>query len=311
MIESTLPGLLVMPLALAVDLIFGEPPTRVHPVVWMGQLLKFAQSKWHAVTPHAQVVEGALWWLLGAVCITGSASIVAYLVTRLPSWLEVTLLAILLKPLFSLRSLLNAVRAVQYPLIALNLAEARRLLSWHLVSRDTSALSEHEIAGAVIESLFENLSDSVIAPLLCFLIGGLPLVALYRFANTADAMWGYRTPTLEYAGKVAAHADDLLNLIPARITGLCLALASQRLESWRVMLRDGMVTASPNAGIPMAAGAGALGVRLEKRGVYALNAQARVPQADDVTAALTLARSALIVFFTIIGIGVIVATSIS
>ena len=293
---------LVVVIAVLIDVAFGEPPSRAHPVVWIGNWFHFARARWRASTPTTQFLEGALWWIAGAVLVTGTAWLAANWLTRLPIpvWLEGLLLALLLKPLIALRSLFAAVRAVRRPLEQGDVPEARKLLSWHLVSRDTTALCEDEVAGAAIESLFENLSDSLIAPLLCFLIGGLPLAALYRYANTGDAMWGYRTSALEYAGKFAARMDDLLNLIPSRITGACIALASLRLGAWRAMLRDGLRTASPNAGVPMAAGAGALGIRLEKRGVYALNPAARPPETADLTRALRLAGWAFGVFVTLI-----------
>ncbi|CAM3174414.1 Cobalamin biosynthesis protein CobD [Deinococcus saxicola] len=196
---------------------------------------------------------------------------------------------ILLKPLLARRALFAAVDEVHAALAADNLPEARRLLAWHLVSRETSELTACEVAGAAIESLAENLSDSVVAPLLCFRAGGLPLAALYRYANTADAMWGYRTPDLEYAGKVAAHADDVLNLAPARLTALCTLLVSGG-RGLGVWARDRRNTASPNAGHPMSAFAGALGVRLDKRGVYILNVGGRMPEAADLLRALKLAR---------------------
>jgi adenosylcobinamide-phosphate synthase len=307
-------SVLVVSLAVALDLVFGEPPSRLHPVVWMGNMLKFLRSTWRSNSPRGQFLEGAGCWILGAVVVLavvlavmlavvmGLVGLLSSAVQKLPislEWLEVPLSAVLLKPLFSIRSLFAAVRAVQLPLEGLDLPEARKMLSWHLVSRNTHELPTDQVAGAAIESLFENLSDSIIAPILCFVIGGLPLAALYRFANTADAMWGYRTPPLEYPGKWAAHADDVLNLIPARVTGCCIALASFTLEGWKVMLRDGLKTASPNAGIPMSAGAGALGIRLEKHGVYALNENARAPQPSDLAPALNLAKAALGVFFGI------------
>ncbi|MDV6376512.1 adenosylcobinamide-phosphate synthase CbiB [Deinococcus arenicola] len=273
-------------LALALDLL-GEPPVPLHPVVWMGNYLKAARGRWRAETPPDQLREGAAWWALGAAASAGAGT----LAQRLPSgwpghWI---VQGILLKPLLARRALFSAVGEVHTALARDDLPEARRLLSWHLVSRDTSELTASEVAGAAIESLAENLSDSVVAPLLCFRAGGLPLAALYRYANTADAMWGYRTPELEYPGKVAAHADDVLNLAPARLTALCTLLASGG-RGVGVWARDRRNTSSPNAGHPMSAFAGALGVRLDKRGVYVLNAGGRVPQAADLPRALHLAR---------------------
>ena len=165
------------------------------------------------------------------------------------------------------------------------------MLGWHLVSRDTATLSAGEVYSATIESITENLSDSLIAPLFYFVIGGLPLAALYRYANTADALWGYRTAELERFGKAAARVDDLLNLIPARLTALLLVIACLPLHmDWRraihVWRRDGMITPSPNAGQPMSVAAGALAVRLGKQGVYDLGAEFALPQQADVQRAL-------------------------
>ncbi|ADV67738.1 cobalamin biosynthesis protein CbiB [Deinococcus maricopensis DSM 21211] len=230
---------------------------------------------------------GARDWAAGAA--------VAYAVGRALGGWHWLLDAPLLKTLLARKALFDAVGEVGAALRAGDLPAARRLTAWHLVSRDTAQLSAAEIAGAAIESLAENLSDSVVAPLLAYRAGGLPLAALYRYANTADAMWGYRTPELEHAGKVAARTDDLLNLAPARLTAVCALLATPLAglsgavahRAWR---RDARTTDSPNAGHPMSAFAGALGIRLTKRGQYALNAGGRDPEPGDVDRALRLAR---------------------
>ncbi|WP_221090946.1 CobD/CbiB family cobalamin biosynthesis protein [Deinococcus aquaedulcis] len=271
-------------LALALDTL-GEPPTRWHPVVWMGTYLGFARRRWRPAPPAGQLVQGAASWALGA----GLAAAGGHLAGRWPWPVQ----AAVLKPLLARRALFAAVGEVHAALQRGDLPEARRLLAWHLVSRDTSDLSASEVAGAAIESLAENLSDSVVAPLLAFRVGGLGLAATYRLTNTADALWGYRTPALEWPGKVAAHADDLLNLAPARLTALCALLAGGRRASWPVWLRDRRATPSPNAGHPMSAFAGVLGLRLDKRGVYVLGAGGRPPTPDDLPPALALARRTL------------------
>lgn len=193
----------------------------------------------------------------------------------------------LLKPSLSLRALLDAGMQVERALWAGELSEARRLLAWHLVSRDTTSLSASEVAGAAIESLAENLSDGLVAPLLAYAAGGLPAAYVYRFINTADAMLGYRTSELEWFGKAAARTDDALNLAPARITAALIALAARSgggssRAAARIALRDHARTASPNAGWPMAAMAGALGVRLDKRAAYTLHAQGTAPSWSDI-----------------------------
>ena len=123
-----------------------------------------------------------------------------------------------LKPALSLAPLIEAATDVQRALQRGHLIEARRLLGWHLVSRNTNDLSPAEVAGAAIESVAENLSDSVVAPLIAFRVGGLAGAYAYRMLNTADAMLGYHTPELEWFGKAAARADDIVNLLPSRVT---------------------------------------------------------------------------------------------
>ena len=203
------------------DIRFGEPPTRVHPVVWMGRYLGLKEGVLSVSSlPLPRLALGAVFVLVGA----GSCGILAWGVTRalspLPWPVELALTAALLKPLFSVSDLLDAGRVVQQALEQHDLPEARRLLAWHLVSRDTADLSEHEVAGAAVSSLAENLTDSVVAPLFYFALFGLPGAAVYRFVNTADAVLGYRTAELEYFGKFAAHADDVLNYVPARLAAL-------------------------------------------------------------------------------------------
>ncbi|MBI5166872.1 MAG: cobalamin biosynthesis protein CobD, partial [candidate division NC10 bacterium] len=183
--------------------------------------------------------------------------------------------AFLLKMTFSLRGLIRAALEVQRPLVAGDLDRARRLLSWHLVSRDTSRLEEAQVASATIESIAENLTDSLIAPLFFYVFFGLPGAFAYRFLNTADAMLGYRDGYRDNLGKGAARLDDLANYIPARLAALFMVIGAWMARenvhgAWRIMRGHHGRTASPNAGWTMAAMAGALGVTLEKVGCYSL-----------------------------------------
>ena len=198
----------------------------------------------------------------------------------------VVLDALALTCLLSVRGLVSAAREVAAALRGSDLAAARRAVGYHLVSRPTAELDEGHVASAAVESVAENLTDSLVAPALFFLAGGLAGAAVYRVVNTADAMFGYRAGPLEYFGKVAARLDDLLNLIPARLAGLSLvvgaALAGESGRgALRALWRDRRRTASPNAGWTMAAMAGALGLTLEKPGAYRLGAGA-LPAAADV-----------------------------
>lgn len=261
--------------AMMLDAWFGELPHRLHPVAWIGRYLKLAGKRIVTLAPLNGFLAGALYWLLGAVSFTGTSWFVEQSLHPLPPWTQWLALALLLKPLFALRLLVREVRAVETAL-AVDLPAGRRQLS-RIVSRDTSRLSATEVRESALESLSENLSDSVVAPLFWFALFGLPGAALYRFANTADAMWGYRG-NWEWAGKWAARADDLLNLVPARLTALALLCTRPgAFRTIRVLRREAAKTPSPNSGWPMAALALSHGIRLGKPDVYVLNAEGAAP----------------------------------
>ncbi|HEU4622624.1 MAG TPA: adenosylcobinamide-phosphate synthase CbiB [Burkholderiaceae bacterium] len=285
----------VVVFAWCIDHACGEPSARFHPVVWMGGYLRRAGHRLPALAPRWALVGGALAWSVGAALVVAIACLIEVGLTHVLApladaarvTLTILLLGLVLKPMFAWRMLRDEVLAVERAL-DIDLAAASQRLS-RLVSRDVHALGETDIREAAIETLAENLNDSVIAPLWWFAIAGLPGAALYRFANTADAMWGYRG-RWEWAGKWAARADDVLSWIPARLTAGALLVLSPR--HWPACAREAKRTPSPNGGWPMSAVALALGIRLTKPGVYALNANARSPRQGDVAAAVRLARRA-------------------
>jgi adenosylcobinamide-phosphate synthase len=266
-------------LAMLIDRWWGEPPAGLHPVVWMGNYLKYAGKGLPDRGPVMAFFLGTAYWLAGAALVAAAYAYAGLMLAKLPLWLDLVLTAVLLKPLFALRMLLGEVAAVERAL-AQGIESGRSRLAL-IVSRDTAQLDASEVRESALESLGENLSDSLIAPLFWFAIFGLPGAAVYRFANTADAMWGYRG-RWEWAGKCAARADDLLNLLPARITAFGLLLVGpKRFALLRRLPREAAHTASPNSGWPMGALALALNVRLRKPGVYALNANGSAPSAQD------------------------------
>ncbi|BEU96928.1 adenosylcobinamide-phosphate synthase CbiB [Acidovorax sp. DW039] len=268
-------------LALLVDWRWGEPPVSIHPVVWMGRYLGWAGAHVAPLThgsppPHLQRRRsfwlGALAWCAGAGGVGALAWWLQSQLLQAPWWLACTLLAVLLKPMLAWRMLHREVAAVEQAL-SRSLAEGREQLA-RLVSRDVSQLSAAEVRESAIESLAENLNDSVVAPIFWFVLLGLPGAVVYRFANTADAMWGYPGSRgaryWQWAGKWAARADDVLSWVPARITALLLAALRGGL-AWGQLAREARKTPSPNSGWPMAAMALALDVRLAKPGVYSLH----------------------------------------
>jgi adenosylcobinamide-phosphate synthase len=210
-----------------------------------------------------------------------------------------------LKPCLALRMLAGAGRSVRLALERGDLPAARNALQ-SLVSRDCSALTAELAGAAAIESLAENLSDSVVAPLLYYALLGLPGAAMYRLFNTFDSMIGYHGQ-YEYLGKAAAWLDDVLNVLPARLTALLIiALAplfgGNRLRAWHIWRRDAYKTASPNAGHPMAAAAGALGLQLEKVGYYTLGDNDTVMTASSVRQAEQMVWSIGCVFVFLIAV---------
>jgi adenosylcobinamide-phosphate synthase len=272
--------------ALLFDLVLGDPPNRFHPTAWMGSLIRFTlRFRPHGNT-FTESLYGILILLVGISLTTSMGLGIQYIASFLPLWAGILLQALFLKLTISLRGLDRAAREVQTALQNNHLPEARRLLSWHLVGRDTVKLNESQVSAAAIESVAENSSDGIIAPLFFFVLGGLPAAFAYRFANTADSMLGYRDVEREWLGKFPARLDDVLNLIPARLTGLFIVVAApfcgaSLMSAWKIMWRDSSATASPNAGVPMSAMAGALGVELEKVDHYHLGKRLRHPDVSD------------------------------
>lgn len=291
------PASLVVPAAMVVALVIdaacGEPPAALHPVVWMGKFL----GRWGRLTdraPAGAFIGGMTGWVIGAAVFSVVAWAVSYAVMGImaptTSWLRAAGVAlvygILLKPLLAWRLLRTEVLAVESALG--ESLEAGRARVAHICSRDTRSLTEGRVRETAIESLAENLNDSVIAPLFWFAVAGLGGAALYRFANTADAMWGYRD-RWEWAGKWAARADDVLSWIPARLTAVALVIP----RLWRRLRVEARRTPSPNSGWPMGAMALRLGIQLGKPGVYVLNPQGRYATVADTSRAACVATAAI------------------
>lgn len=280
--------------ALLVDVRFGEPPAAWHPVVWIGRLLDRVGSRLPDLHPVAAFLSGTGAWLIVGFLFVSSAWLVERGVELVwaptTTWVRLVGVAvfngILLKPLFAWRMLREEVAAVE-PALQIGVDAGRARIA-RIAGRDPARLTPVEVRETAIESLAENLNDSVIAPLLWFAIGGLPGAALYRFANTADAMWGTRG-RWEWAGKWAARADDILSWLPARVTALALAPPSL----WTAVSREARRTASPNSGWPMGAMALRLGVHLGRPGFYILNKSGRAATPDDTARAIRIARQSL------------------
>ncbi|MBW7963143.1 adenosylcobinamide-phosphate synthase CbiB [Bradyrhizobium sp. BR 10261] len=303
-----------MVVAIAVDALLGWPSwlfARIgHPVTWLGRLIAAVDAGWNREfdPPALRRAVG----VGGALAVIVLALVLGWVLqSLLPSgWIGFALVGILAWPLVALRSLHDHVAAVAKPLLTGDIAAARDAVS-RIVGRDPAALDEAGIARAAIESLAENASDGIVAPVFWGALLGLPGILGYKAINTLDSMIGHRSERHEAFGWAAARIDDVANFIPARLTGfLFVLLAPRRSEALSCMTRDARRHRSPNAGWPEAAMAGALGVRLSGPRIYHgkttdepwLNGGARDPLAADINVGLAIYRRAMLLFAGVLAI---------
>jgi adenosylcobinamide-phosphate synthase len=294
-IAAKLPMLLSLPVGLLLDRLLGEP-RRWHPLVGFGRLANALEGALRSGDPgHAlgNRLRGTLAW---ALLVLPLPLALAWLLASMPWALALAGHSLLLWFALGGRSLEEHALAVAEPLAAGDLAAARQKLSW-LVSRDTSALEAEAIAGASVETVLENGNDAVFGALFWAALLGGPGAVAFRFANTLDAMWGYRDQRRIYFGWCAARADDVLGYAPARLTALSYALLGSVAQALRCWRRQAPAWSSPNAGPVMAAGAGALGVSLGGAAIYHGRVEERprlgcgpAPAAADIGRALALVR---------------------
>jgi adenosylcobinamide-phosphate synthase len=284
--------------AVVVDALIGEP-RRAHPLVGFGRFATALQTRLH----RDSRVAGAIAWSLAVV---PPLVAVAWLSNTLGSPISWIVAAFVLYLAIGHRSLAEHARAVESSLRADDLDAARTAVG-RMVSRDTDALDASQVAAAATESVLENGSDAVFGALFWFALLGAPGAVLYRLANTLDAMWGYRTPRFERFGWAAARIDDALNFVPARLTALTYALLGNfrsAMHCWRTQAPQ---WDSPNAGPVMAAGAGALRVRLGGAAPYhsrwemrPLLGEGDAPDADSIAAALRLVQRGVCLWLALI-----------
>ncbi|AEG15904.1 Cobalamin biosynthesis protein cbiB [Desulfofundulus kuznetsovii DSM 6115] len=260
--------MLVVVAAYMLDLLVGDPRWLPHPVVIIGKVIAGLEKFLRRVagSPLSLRIAGVV---LAAV-VVGSSYLAAHFLIRLAAlvhpWLALGLEVWLIATTFAVRGLAGAARDVLLPLSRGDLDLARQQVGF-IVGRDTHAMDAREMTRATVETVAENIVDGFVSPLFYALIGGAPLAVAYRAVNTLDSMVGYRNDLYRDLGWASARLDDVANFLPARWTGLLLVAAAwlsgrRAGEAWQVMRKDARRHPSPNSGIPEAAMAGALGVRL-------------------------------------------------
>ncbi|WP_407377326.1 cobalamin biosynthesis protein [Methanobrevibacter sp.] len=296
--------------SLAIDVVAGELPTRIHPVVLMGSFISFFKKIFINI-------RNKMSGLLLVVCCIASVSVILYLIYIISS-LNVVLFfiifSVLLSSSYSINMLLKTAMDVKKDLDE-SIDKARKSVSY-LVSRSTDELTEGFIVSAVIESLTENITDSYVAPIFYYAIFGIIIIIfdfnnqlfylllipmLYRLFNTLDAMVGYESEELIHIGFFPAKIDDVLNYIPSRIAGIYVVISAYLLKlngknSFEIMRRDARKCPSPNSGYTMATTAGALDIQLIKKDTYILGNPNKSIDKDDITKAVNLSKLSIILF---------------
>lgn len=288
-------SLLSLAAGLTLDRLLGEP-RRFHPLVGFGRLAKAVESRVRQWGEDRRA--GLVAWCVAVLPLVGIAWLLARLHPAAGALVDIGLLYFALGG----RSLSEHAEAVAHPLAAGNLDEARTKVGW-IVSRDTSALDEEGVARAAVESVLENGNDAVFGALFWFLLLGGPGALLFRLANTLDGMWGYRNERYLHFGWAAARLDDALNYLPARLTALTYAVLGRgrtALQCWRTQAG---AWDSPNAGPVMAAGAGALELKLGGAAIYHGKLEERPPlgtgrrpTATDIHRAVQLVRQGILLW---------------
>ena len=257
-------------LGFILDFIFGDPRWLPHPICFIGKLISITEKavrRFCGEKPEGLLMGG---FVLVVIVLTVTFAVPYFILTLAEMYSPVLAFAVetfMFYQIFAMRSLKEASLQVYDALKSGDLQEARKKLSW-IVGRDTAELTDEEVAKAAVETVAENTSDGVIAPLFFMFIGGAPLAFLYKAINTMDSMVGYKNDKYLYFGRCAAKLDDVANFIPARISGLLMVAAAYFLNmdasgSWRIFKRDRRHHLSPNSAMTeSAAPAGALGIKL-------------------------------------------------
>jgi adenosylcobinamide-phosphate synthase len=309
----------VIGFAILIDLIFGDPKNRYHPTAWIGMLIaKF--------TPIAKNQNPIYEKIGGVLIILIISSIVALLLLSLDVVISlistdyvsmitsVIIGALLLKTTIAIRGMEKHAISVLESLENNDLDMARNYLSM-IVKRNTTNLDKNHVVSGVLESISENTVDGITSPMFYYAFFGLPGAFIYRIINTADSMIGYKNDIFKNIGWFTATCDTILNYIPSRLTGLLMIFSAAILQnnwrhSYKVMIRDGKKTESPNAGYPMAALAGALETKFEKINHYNLGDGEIILTKQHVISAIKIMKLTSILFFGIITIPIILILSV-
>ena len=314
-----LESMLIIGFAIFIDLMFGDPKNKYHPTAWMGRFVAI-------LTPITKNKNSTIEKAGGILIITITSIIVVSLLLILNIGISMIFFdyvsiivsvivgGLLLKTTIAIRGMEKHADKVLESLDQDNLEKARTNLSM-IVKRNTKNLDKNHVISGVLESISENTVDGITGPMFYFSIFGLPGAFVYRVINTADSMIGYKTDLFKNVGWFTANCDTILNYIPSRLTGLIMIISAAILqnnwkESYKIMIRDGKKTESPNAGYPMAALAGALETKFEKINHYKLGDGEIILTKEHVSSAITMMKLTSILFFGFVTLPIVTILSL-
>lgn len=251
------------------DLLLGDPHGLVHPVVLIGKLIDALERVLRRLlpkTPRGETLAGAVLWVLTVLTATAVPALLLFLCEKINLWLRLGVESVMCWQILATKSLRDESRKVYDALEHGTLEQARSAVAM-IVGRDTQRLDDAGVTRAAVETVAENTSDGVIAPLFFLALGGAPLGFFYKAINTMDSMLGYVEPPYRYIGRIPARADDVANFLPARLCALLMLAAGALLRldvknGWRIFRRDRYCHASPNSAQTESVCAGLLGLRL-------------------------------------------------
>lgn len=299
--EHPLTDLLILSLAVIVDLVFGEPPPILHPTVWMGKVSEFIDKRFRSGPPSAERLQGVI---LAVIVVSLFAVPTYYGLNTINDYLGIVPYLIVSVLLVKTTIAINAMERFTLPIADAanegNYGRARELLR-NVVRRDANQLTDQQVLSATVETIAEGTVDGVTGPLFLYSLLGVPGAVAYRVINTLDSTVGYKDRKYLYLGWFSATLDTIVNYFPSRITGLLTIVSSailrlDRPTCVRILARDHAKTASVNAGWPMSAVAGALGVMLEKPGFYAVGEPTRNLEPSDISKALKIMKLNVLLF---------------
>ena len=305
--------MIISVVAFLIDALIGDPRTKFHPVVLIGNLISFLERflRRDNDISNKKIFKGCILVCIVVIFTFGIGFCLKFLSEQIPSLAaQIFIQALILSFMISPKSLSDAGKEIYFLLERENIIKAREKVGW-IVGRDTKNLNEAEIARATVETVAENTVDGVISPLFYFAIGGLPLAIAYRAINTMDSMLGYKNDKYFYFGRVAARLDDVANFIPARLTAILFILAAFILHldyknAFKMMKRDANKHPSPNGGWAEATVAGALNIRLGGMNYYFgephfrayMGDMNKILEAMHILGAIRLMYTATILFLT-------------